>query len=171
MTIRDILITGKTAKLPGDWKQPREPAGERPSAAAPGPLSPQEPSDRPRAASTYTIRIPGWMPTPLNRLMAQHWAKAARLKKADAAILFTYADQYAIPRATGKRSVELLVVLPPRQRAPDPDALWKSLLDAAVHAGLLVNDSHHWVEAAPVQFARGDKLTTYLTLTDHETPR
>ena len=158
------LITGRTARLPGDWNQPREPAGERQRATDHGSLSRGEPSDRPRAARQFTIRISDWMPTPLNRLMGQHWAKAGRQKKADLHVLV--AHQTAIPPATGKRSVEVLVVLPKGRRAVDPDALWKSLLDACVKCGLLVNDSRHWVVPQSVQFARGEKLATYLTFTD-----
>jgi hypothetical protein len=45
-------------------------------------------------------------------------------------------------------------LLGPRQRGADPDAYWKSLLDALVHAGLLVDDSPKWCELGPVRFER-----------------
>jgi Holliday junction resolvase RusA-like endonuclease len=69
-----------------------------------------------------------------------------------------------IPAARTKLRLSVLIVLPPRRRAVDPDSVTKSLADALVHAGALRNDSHLWVEHGPVQFARGGRLTTYVTL-------
>ena len=43
-----------------------------------------------------------------------------------------HALEAGIPRATGRRRVSLHIVLAPRQRAGDPDAFWKSTLDALV---------------------------------------
>jgi hypothetical protein len=42
------------------------------------------------------------------------------------------------------------------QRAPDPDAFFKSLWDALVHAGMLVDDNRQHVELAPVTFSRAE---------------
>jgi Holliday junction resolvase RusA-like endonuclease len=110
------------------------------------------------------MRILDWMPTPLNRLLGQHWGKANRCTRDDAAEIRIAMEQQHVPPATTKRRLTVLVVLPPKRRAPDPDALTKSLADALVHAGALHNDSHLWVEHGPVQFARGQRLTTYVTL-------
>jgi Holliday junction resolvase RusA-like endonuclease len=110
------------------------------------------------------MRILDWMPTPLNRLLHQHWGNANRLKADDAAEIGIAMLGQHVPVATTKRRLSVLVVLPPRRRAPDPDSLTKSLADALVHAGALKNDSHLWVEHGPVQFARGQRLTTYVTL-------
>ena len=103
------------------------------------------------------IKIEGWHPAPLNKLMACRW-KAAKLKKRDK-VEVRYASNH-IPKAIIKRRVELTIELGKGQRACDPDAYFKSLGDALVNAGLLVNDSHKWVEWMPVKFTRGKKSTT-----------
>jgi len=104
------------------------------------------------------------MPTPLNKLLGGHWARGHRAKKQDAARLSHEVAIQGIPAAREKRAVSLLIVLPKGRRAPDPDAFWKSTLDALVQAGALVNDSSRWIELGPVEFARGERLATYLTL-------
>ena len=51
-------------------------------------------------------------------------------------------------------------------RLPDPDNLLKSLLDALVHAKLLVDDSAAWVELGEVRVERGGHRKTVVTLED-----
>ena len=114
----------------------------------------------------WTLEIPGWQPTPLNRLIGYHWATRSKRKVHDAEIVGRAVKVYGIPPATTKRRVSLLVVLPKGKRATDPDSLWKSLLDSLVHAGALKNDSPAWVELAPVRWARGEALETFITLED-----
>lgn len=124
---------------------------------------------RPRGQSSnhgetalHTIHILDWHPTPLNKLLG-HWARSSKLKKLDRGVIaYYFAD---IPKAAGKRRVSLEIVLGKGQRACDPDAYWKSLLDALVHAGQLVNDSPKWVELAPVKFSRSIAGAT-ITLED-----
>lgn len=155
MSIRDYpgLKSGVTARLPGDL-------AVRPSCP---PTRPAAPNGSP---ASWTIRIPDWWPTPLNQLINRHHMAAHRLKKTDAQLLQRMAQCQGVPAATGKRRVSLVIILPPRRRAPDPDAFWKSLLDGLVRAGLLRNDSQHWVECSPVEFARGQRLCSYVTLED-----
>ena len=90
--------------------------------------------------------------------MNAFWAEANKLKKRDK-VEVKYASNH-IPKAEKKRRVELIIELSKGQRACDPDAYFKSLGDALVNAGLLVNDSHKWVEWMPVKFVRGKKSTT-----------
>ena len=113
----------------------------------------------------WTLEVPGWVPCELNKLLG-HWGNAASRKKHDREIIARAVLAYAVPPATCKRIVSLLIVLPKGQRAYDPDAPWKSLLDALVSAGALKNDSRAWVQAQPVRFARGEGLTTFITLQD-----
>jgi len=110
--------------------------------------------------------IPDWHPAKLNALYAGHWARRARLKKADRELVGIYARQAAIPPATGKRRVQLVLTLAPRQRAGDPDAYWKSMLDALTATGLLVDDNRQHVELAPVEFERGRAKATTILLAD-----
>lgn len=102
----------------------------------------------------HTLKIPQWHPTRLNQLVNNHWAVAGRLKADDKAMVIAYANEQSIPRATCKRLVTLSLTMQKGQRAGDPDAYWKSLLDALVNACLLVNDSRKWAELAPVEFIR-----------------
>jgi hypothetical protein len=50
--------------------------------------------------------------------------------------------------------VSLHIILDKGQRAADPDSQFKSLCDALVHAGALVDDNRQHVELAPVTFLR-----------------
>jgi Holliday junction resolvase RusA-like endonuclease len=104
-----------------------------------------------------TITIPNWHPTPLNKLINGHWAIAAKRKKADRNLIYCYTRH--LPEATKKCRVHVAIILGKGQRACDPDAYWKSLNDALVHAKMLVNDSHKWVELMPIKFTRGEMAT------------
>lgn len=104
-----------------------------------------------------TVNIPNWHPTPLNKLINAHWTVASKRKKADSRLIATY--MHHLPPATKKRRVTLTIVLGKNQRACDPDSYQKSIGDALVHSGQLKNDSHLWVEWAPVRFERGDMAT------------
>lgn len=117
-------------------------------------------------ASTWTLRIPGWHPAPLNRLMHGHWSNGARLKKSDREQISMACRVGGVPAAEGRRAVALLLVLGKGQRACDPDAYSKSLLDGLVQAGALRDDNRNWVEWRPVQFARGDVKEAIITLED-----
>lgn len=115
----------------------------------------------------YTVGIPGWRPARLNELLGKHWAVAQRRKNADAQRLLVELQNHRVPKATGKRKVILLWGLAKGERTPDPDGVWKSLLDGLVRAGALVDDNALGVFCAPVQFVRGTKGIV-LTLEDIE---
>lgn len=115
---------------------------------------------------TFKLRIDKWQPTPVNKLINSHWATAGRLKKVDKNIVGHYCQHNRIPRAQGRREVSLTITLAPRQRAGDPDCYWKSLNDALVHAGMLVDDNRQYVRLGPVEFLRGPERSTLITLTD-----
>jgi hypothetical protein len=78
----------------------------------------------------------------------------------------TYARLARILPAKGKRRVSLHLTLAPRQRAADPDAFWKSTLDALVAAELLTDDNRQSVELGTVTFDRGPARRTVITLAD-----
>ncbi len=118
--------------------------------------------------ATHRLAIPGWHPARINQFAGRHWGVMSHLKRQDREAI-TYAlitAQPAIPRATGKRRVSLAFTLAPRQRRWDPDATWKSLLDALVCLNLLVSDSDRWCEMGSVTFDRGSKRCTIITLQD-----
>jgi len=114
---------------------------------------------------SYTMQIPNWHPAKINEWEGRHWSVKNRLKKRDKSIVWGAMLENKIPKATCKRRVELTIGLGYRQRGGDPDSYNKSLLDALVVCGLLVNDSKEWVEIAPVKYERGEFFTR-ITLTD-----
>ena len=102
----------------------------------------------------------------MNQLLGGHWSKGHRLKKLDRQMIWAYAQGQ--PKATGKRRVELTIILKPAQRAADPDAYFKSLADGLVHAGMLTDDNRQGVELTPVTYERGTASDwgTRIRLTD-----
>jgi hypothetical protein len=116
--------------------------------------------------NVYTLTIPGWQPARVNQWDGRHWAVRARAKKADRELVGAYARLAGIPPASGKRRVSLTLTLAPRQRAGDPDAYFKSLLDALVHAGPLLDDNRQGVELGGVEFERGAEHATRVLLED-----
>lgn len=115
----------------------------------------------------WTLYLPGWIPAPLNQLLGNHH-KAARLKAHDREIIgracVAYGVKAAIGGCAGRRRVSMLVVWPPGKRAVDPDALFKSTLDALVHAGALWDDSANYVKFDQPLYARGEQAATYITI-------
>lgn len=116
---------------------------------------------------TWSVLVPDWHPARLNELINVHWSKAAKRKKADRNMLFVYCHNQGVTKHGGhKRLVEMTITLAPRQRAADPDAYWKSTLDALVHIEALKNDSHKWCELAPIKYLRGASKSTLIRLTN-----
>lgn len=121
--------------------------------------------------NVWFVRIDKWHPTRLNQLITCHWATAGKRKKHDQQIISLSVLGAAVPKATRRRRVSLEITLAPRQRAADPDAYWKSTLDALVKCGALVNDSRVWCELGPVEFQRGTVASTVIKLEDLQEPR
>lgn len=119
---------------------------------------------KPVVATRWEIAIPGCHPPRLNQLMHCHWAVKNKRKKAWTLALGTFAQ--GVPTATTKRRVTLVITLAPKQRSPDVDAFWKSVLDSCVALGLLVDDNPKWVEISPVVYLRGEDKATTLVLED-----
>ncbi len=115
---------------------------------------------------TYRLRIDRWQPTPLNKLLGCHWSTAARLKRVDKNLICGYCLANRIPIAQGPREVSLKITLGPKQRAPDPDSLWKSTLDALVAARMLVDDRRQFCRPGRVEFERGTERSTTIELID-----
>ncbi len=114
----------------------------------------------------HKLVIPGWHPCRLNELIGVHWATRVKLKRGDLDLVAAYAKMQSIPPATGRRRVSLRLTLAPRQRAGDPDAYWKSTLDALAASKLLVDDSRTWCELGEITFERGSERKTVIELED-----
>lgn len=109
------------------------------------------------------IIIPNHHPAALNQYIGKHWSVGHKLKRLDKEMVLSY-SRHIVPAST-KRRVDFTIILGRGQKARDPDAYTKSLGDALVHAGMLVDDSHKWVEWGNVEYLRGIKATI-ITLTE-----
>jgi hypothetical protein len=109
--------------------------------------------------------IERWQPSPLNKLL-KHWRTAQRLKTVDRNMVNGYCRLNRFRPAVGPREVNLCIVLGPKQRACDPDAYWKSTLDALVKAGMLIDDNRQYCRINPVTFERGPQRETRIELID-----
>lgn len=118
-------------------------------------------------SGSYEIVIPDWTPTLTNQLLkASHWAQAHRLKEADARLVGVYARLSGVPRASGPRRVDLAVRGWRVGNLPDRDAFWKSLLDALVLCGMLVNDDPARCLLGGVDVTRSKTRETRIRLHD-----
>lgn len=115
----------------------------------------------------WKLEIPQWIPHRINEWEGRHWRVKHRLKREDRDFVAAYALQQQIPKATRKRTVSLALTLV-RMQGLDPDAFWKSTLDALVACGLLVDDSQDWVNLGPVVIAKGKQRGTIITLSEEE---
>ncbi len=118
---------------------------------------------------SWHLTLEAWTPPSCNRLWkAGHWSVGHRLKR-DAAAVVAVALLLAappVPRATGRRRVGVAVTVSGRSGLPDPDNLWKVLLDALVAHGLVVDDSSAWCELGGVTVGRAAARRTVITLED-----
>lgn len=115
----------------------------------------------------YVLTIDKWHPATINQLMESVGAKI-RLKKIDRHFVMTYCALHRFPPALGKRRVELTIIHGEHDpgRPADPDARWKSLLDALVWAKMLVDDSEEWCEHKFIGNERGEVKSTRVELID-----
>ena len=121
------------------------------------------------APGRHEVTVPGWRPATINALTKRgnHFS-ASRLKEWDR--IAVAVSSILIPKAIRRRRVSVEVTMAGRMKPVDPDAIWKSLLDALVAAGLLVDDSANWVELGPFTQVRGAMKATRITLEDMEEP-
>lgn len=119
----------------------------------------------------WYVRIDGWQPATLNRLLNSHWTTRSRMKKHDAEIIAASVLGADVPKAETKRRVGLEIILGPRQRGADSDAYWKSVLDALVKCGALHDDSKEWCELGEVKYTRGVRPGTVIVLENCESPK
>lgn len=121
--------------------------------------------------SKWTVRIEDWHPYRINQLLKVHWGRQCRYKKADAELVAVMMHNFGVPKVDkdkpAKRRVGLTIILAKGQRAGDPDAYHKSLLDALVRCGRLKDDNRQWCEITPTVFERGEETpATVITLED-----
>jgi Holliday junction resolvase RusA-like endonuclease len=115
-----------------------------------------------------TLTLHNYHPPTINELLSGHWSKGARLKKRCVGIVWASCVEQKLTKATGKRMVAIEITTNKAGRRADPDAYYKSTLDALVKCGMLVDDSSQWCEHAQTLVRFGDKNETVILLTDIE---
>ena len=113
----------------------------------------------------HRIIIPDWVPVSVNQL-TRSWRRANRLKAHDREMVAVYARVQQVPAAICKRRVSVTITVDHAGHRPDPDNLLKSLLDALVQCGRLVDDSIQWCELGPVVVEIGSMRQTVIQLED-----
>lgn len=113
----------------------------------------------------YVIHIPNYSLPSLNKITNRsHWAVKRRIKDGVTQMVAAYIT--GIPKAEGRRQVQLCVTLGKGQRGLDDDNYRKMLLDSLVSLRLLKDDSRKWVEFPPVIFDRAQYPATTIKLID-----
>ena len=116
--------------------------------------------------STWTFTVLNWLPCTANQLLARIQYARTRLKGGDQELVW-YASR-AVPEATTRRRVSVTFVYPPKQRMRDVDSMQKSLLDALVATGCLLDDHPKWCQLGPWESVRGVTRATVVTLEEVE---
>lgn len=114
----------------------------------------------------YVIEIDNWHPTSVNKLIGRNRFTASRLKQADTQMIGVYAYRAKIPKAKMQRHVSMEIHVAGGGRSPDPDNMYKSVLDALVKTGYLVDDGPLWVALSMPDIIRSKVKKTIITLTD-----
>lgn len=121
---------------------------------------------KPGPPGRFEVLVPDWHPATVNQLM-RSVRDRVRLKRRDRhAVIDHLVLRANVPRAAGRRVVGLTLCFPPGARRPDPDSSHKSILDALVYCGLLVDDGPVWCGVEPVRYLRGDSRYAVVTLED-----
>jgi len=115
----------------------------------------------------YIIYIPNWHPTSDNKLKGK-WSH--RKKTSDMQMMATYALKARVPKATGRREVEIILTVAhgTSGRRPDPTNYYKSTLDGLARTGYLIDDSTKWLQHKPTRVEMGEAKATTIKLTDME---
>jgi len=116
----------------------------------------------------HTIHIPRWLPTSDNKLTGCHWAVSRSKKAGDMNMIAVTAHNQKIPKAQGKRRVEIVLTIAKSKkgRRPDPTNFYKSVMDALVGLGYLIDDNSKHMEHLPTRLETGDETATTIYLTD-----
>ena len=123
-----------------------------------------------RDPMTWTITLP-MIPESMNsRERSSFWARKKELEQITNA-MEVLAIEAGIPSASGRRAVKVTIHKGKRSRVTDDpanrDSRAKSVLDAMVSLGLLVDDSDKWLDWEHVhEGERRDEKTTIIELRD-----
>lgn len=112
----------------------------------------------------WRVTVAGWHPASDNVRAKGLWRWIAAKGRDRAVVRACLVEVAGVPRATGRRRLSAWVT----KRGPllDGPNLLKSLCDACVDAGLLVDDGPAWAEVVVPVVARGDRVETVILLED-----
>jgi hypothetical protein len=117
-----------------------------------------------RGPGRWAIMIANWHPASDN-IRAKGLKQWMRAKKRDREIIRDWLCDYGrVPRATGRR--RLAVAISKSGPMLDPQNCLKSLCDALVSVGLLVDDGPDFLELVAPTAGRGKITSTTLTIED-----
>lgn len=119
-----------------------------------------------KIVNRWVVTLPRHV-TRVNELIKRDWRHGWRLGKKDKKMVAEECFAARVKDATGKRRVELHVILGPRQRA-DPDCFWKVLLDSLKACRAIRDDDRTWCEITPPTFERGPRAGIVVTITEVE---
>lgn len=112
-----------------------------------------------------TLHLYGYHPPTVNELLG-NWRAACRRKKKCVEVVWKSCLEQKLVKASGKRMVSIIITTAKRGRKADPDAYYKSTLDALVKCSMLIDDSSKWCEHSQTMITTGDKNLTTIILTD-----
>ena len=115
---------------------------------------------------TQRIVFDGWQPCLLNVLLRLHPHARNRRLKTDAQVIGLAVRLQGIRGACGPRKVSLVVRSAKGRTPPDPDALWKGLLDGLVHSGALMDDDWKHLVLGSVTYERAPRKGLVVVLED-----
>ena len=151
------LIPDLDAILAAQGNGPRKP---RPDRAIAFPVAVQVESSPGR----WLVRVANWCPASDN-VRARGLKAWMRAKKRDRQVIRDWLVDYGrIPPATGPR--RLRVLIEKKGPLPDPSNLNKSLRDALVSCGLLIDDDAARLEGSEPKVARAKDTSTLILLED-----
>lgn len=115
---------------------------------------------------TQTLSLDGWLPVNLNTLMRMHRHARSKALHADAQVIGAEAHSQGLVKAAGRRRVGMLIRYARGKTPVDPDAYFKSVLDALRKCGLLLEDNRHAVELGSVSYEEAPRKGLVITLED-----
>ncbi len=117
---------------------------------------------------SWSFMVPNFIPTSTNVLLGMHPMKRGRVKNGDMALIAHYFREAEIPKALGKRRVDLALTTGPRGGILDRDNACKVLADGLVKCGALLDDKPGLLEWGTYSCVRGPARMTVITLHEVE---
>lgn len=118
--------------------------------------------------AVHVVKLHGYHPPSVNRYARHRGVRIQARNKLHKLLepWYTPISPCYVPKADGRRRVQIHLTYPHGAKRMDRDNVQKVLLDGLVAAGLINGDSPAWVEVAEPTDERGLYQVTTITLTD-----